>query len=177
MPIEIDVNAADYARLSREFNRLPAEVQNVVFARAFRRVGTMTRTRVIRENAKRIKIAQKHVRKRTSRLEGRGGTRRIRVESGWISLGELGARQGARGVITPERSQVRGGFMATVGGGHRNAFKRVGASRLPIRKLHGPNPANDIATSPRAYEAILQDVMRSHMAKRMLHELTRILPT
>ncbi|MEM9970397.1 MAG: phage tail protein [Pseudomonadota bacterium] len=176
MPIGFDINAADFARLGHDFNRLPAEVKQVVFARAFRRVGTMTRTRVIRHNAKRIKIPQKHVRKRTSKLQGTGGTRRIRVESGWISLGELGARQGARGILTPGRSQVRSGFMATVGGGHRNAFRRVGAARLPIQKLYGPNPANDIATSPRVYEALLQDVMKSHMAKRMLHELTRILP-
>ncbi len=177
MTPELTVDARAFFALSGEFARLPRQIKTTVMRRAYGRVIGMAQTRVVRLSAKRISIPQKHVRARTKPGFARGMSRSIKVKSGWIPLAELGARAGRRGAIVKGRKSVRGSFMATMGNGHAGVFKRTGKSRLPIYQLYGPNPANDIVTSPKPFEDVLYQVARDNLAPRMLHELTRILPS
>ncbi|MBZ8133241.1 phage tail protein [Afifella sp. IM 167] len=172
------IDTSDVARMGRHISRLPAEMRVKAASRAMSRVRSMATTRVVRRSAERIDIPQKHVRGKTrsfAAFNAGGATQVILVRSGWIPLEELGARQGKRGVSIRGRGQIRGAFRASMGSGHRGVFKRVGSARLPIRELFGPNPANDILTSPDEFLDVLEDVMRDVFAPRFLHEVDRLL--
>ena len=170
------VDAIDFFRLSAAFRRLPATIKLKVVNRAMRRMQTMGRTRVVRLASKRIKLPQKHVRAATSLPMGTGMRREITVKSDWIPLGKLKPRQGKRGVSVPMRGSFRSAFIASMSNGHSGVFKRVGKARLPIRELYGPNPANDIATSPEPYQELLEELIVDELGGRLLHELSRALP-
>jgi hypothetical protein len=172
----LHVDASDFFRLSRQLDNLPSAIKAKVIRRALRRMQTMGRTRVVRLAAKRIKIPQKHIRERTTLPYGDGQSREIVVRSNWIRLGKLGARQGVRGALVRGRKSIRGSFVLQAGAGGAGVFKRVGKARYPIRELYGPNPANDIATSPEPYQQLLNELIADELGNRMLHELSRILP-
>ncbi|MEM9734253.1 MAG: phage tail protein [Pseudomonadota bacterium] len=177
MKPEITIDARDFFNMSKEFRRLPREIKGKVMNRAYGRVMSMAKTRVVRLSAKRISIAQKHVRERVhNKANVSAAQRGLVVRSDWISLYALGARQGRRGVLVKGRKSIRGTFIANMSSGNTGVFRRAGADRLPINKMFGPNPANDVATSPDPFEDIMADVAESHLAPRMLHELLRILP-
>lgn len=172
--VDIRYDASDFWRLSRAFERLPDDIKHKVATRAMGRVGDMGRTRVVRRIAERIKIAQAFVRGATSAWTGADGAT-IRVSSKWISLYRLGARQTRSGVTVRGRGSYRSAFIATMNGGTA-VFKREGASRFPVKALYGPNPANDVRSSPDEYQKLVEDIARQYVLPRMLHELGRILP-
>lgn len=174
--VALAVDAREFFDLSKEFKRLPAKIKTTVANRAMRRMQTMGKTRVVRLAAKRISLPQKPVRAVTTTPMSSGLKRSIVVKSGWIPLGKLKPRQGKRGVSVPKRGSYRHAFMAAMGNSHSGVFRRSGKSRLPIYELYGPNPANDIATSPEIYQKLLTELITEELAPRMLHELGRILP-
>nr|WP_295465225.1 phage tail protein [Mesorhizobium sp.] len=174
MSAEIRYDASDFWRLSDAFVRLPAEIRTKVTARAMARVGDMGTTRVGRRIAERVKLPVGIVRERMSTYVSSGDAI-IRVKSNWISLYRLGARQTRTGVTVRARGSYRSAFIATMNGGTA-VFKREGSSRFPVEALYGPNPANDIRTSPQVYQDLLIDIAEKTVLPRMLHELGRILP-
>lgn len=174
MSAEIRYDASDFWQLSDAFARLPAEIRTKVAARAMARVGDMGRTAVGRRIAERVKLPVGIVRERMSTYVSSGDAV-IRVKSNWISLYRLGARQTRTGVTVRARGSYRSAFIATMNGGTA-VFKREGASRFPVEALYGPNPANDIRTSPQVYQDLLIDIAERMVLPRMLHELGRILP-
>lgn len=172
----IFADAAEFTRFEREFKRLPHQLRAKAFSRAMRRVSRTVRTRVVRRSAERISIPQKFVRRTYTMLGTGRNTIEAVVRSGWIPLYKLGARQTRRGVTVRGRGRIDHAFIATMQSGHTGAFMRIGARRLPIRELFGPNPASDIANSPDVFEKVLVDVAETELAKRLLHETSRLLP-
>lgn len=171
----IRYDAADFWRLSRAFAKLPQEIRATVASRAMRRVADMGRTQVVKRLVERIDVPSGIVRERTSAFE-RAGEAVIAVRSSWIPLYKLGARQTRSGVTVMMRGSYRSAFIAKMGSGHVGVFRRDGKARLPISELFGPNPANDVATSPDVYRELVTQVAETHVLPRMLHELARALP-
>lgn len=175
MTAVVTFDASDFARLAKDLSNIPYELKYVAVGRAMQRVAKMGATQVIKRVAERIDIPQKFVRERTyayqSNLEAN-----IRVRSDWISLYKLGARQTKKGVTVRGRGSYRSAFIAGMSSGHAGVFKRTSAARLPIRELYGPNPANDITTSPEVYQDLIDGVAERYVLPRLMHELTRLLP-
>lgn len=171
----IRYDAGDFWRLSREFAQLPSEIRAIVTTRAMRRVADMGRTQIVRRIAERIDVGANVVRARTHAQE-LGGQAIVSVRSKWIPLSELGARQTRAGVSVRLRGSYRSAFMARMGSGHAGVFRRDGKARLPISELFGPNPANDVATSPDIYQQLIDRVAETHVLPRLLHELGQALP-
>lgn len=174
MSAEIRYDAADFSRLSVAIGRLPAEIRSKVMARAMARVGDMGRTRIVRRIAERIDLPVGIVRSKTQAYVS-SESAIVRVASDWISLYRIGARQTRTGVTVRGRGSYRSAFIATMNGGTA-VFKREGASRFPVEALYGPNPANDVRTSPEVYQRLLVEIAERTVLPRILHELSRILP-
>lgn len=174
MSAEIRYDSSDFFELSAAFARLPDDIKHKVAARAMARVGDMGRTQVVKRIAERVKLPTGVVREATQAYVS-GDAAMIRVRSRWISLYRLGARQTGSGVSVRARGSYKSAFIATMNGGTA-VFKREGASRFPVEALYGPNPANDVRTSPDVYEKLLVDIAERHVMPRMLHELGRVLP-
>lgn len=175
--MSIQVDTSDFVHLSRAIGKLPAEIKAKAFARAGRRVAEMTRTRLIKRQAPRLKLPQKVIRERTTAMFNAGGnTAEVVVRSKWIPLAKLGAVQTKKGVRVRLRGSYRSAFMARMASGHVGVMKRVGSERLPIRELFGPNPAHDITNNDEVYLALMAEVMDEHLVPRVLHELGRMLP-
>ena len=172
----IHVDASEYQRFEREFRRLPHELKAKAFSRAMRRVNKMMRTQVIRRSSERIKLPQKHIRPTYTMLSVGSATLEHVVRSGWIPLYKLGASPSAKGVRINRRGTIDGAFIARMASGHTGVFKRTDKSRLPIQELFGPNPASDIANHPDVFEKVLMGLIDPELTKRMLHELSRMLP-
>jgi hypothetical protein len=175
MSAQIIFGAEDFFRLSKQFERLPEKIKTSVTAKAMRRVAQMGATQVVKRAAERINIPQKFVRERTSAFQ-RQNEGVIYVRSDWIELYKLGARQTRTGVTVRARGSYQSAFIAKMKSGHVGVFMREGSARLPIQQLHGPNPANDINTSPDIYTDLMVQVAEHHVMPRLLHELGRALP-
>jgi len=171
---EIRYDAQDFFRLSRAFERLPAEIKAKVTARAMARIGDMGRTRVVRRIAERINLPQGIVRDKTKAYVSSDAAV-LRVASNWISLYRIGARQTRSGVTVRARGSYKSAFIATMNGG-TTVFKREGSRRFPVEVLYGPNPANDVVNNPDVYQNVMIDLAENFVFPRMLHELGRILP-
>lgn len=175
MSAEIVFDASDFERLAKDLARVPYELKYHAVGRAMHRVAQMGATQVIKRAAERVDIPQKFVRSRTSAFQSQGEAT-IRVRSDWISLYQLGARQTKKGVTVRGRGSYRSAFIAGMASGHAGVFKRTGTARLPIRELFGPNPANDISTSPDVYQDLINGVAERYVLPRLMHELVRLLP-
>lgn len=174
---QVRVDASDFARHAEAMRRLPQEFRIKAFSRAMRRMTTMTRTRVVRRIAERVSIPQKFVRDVTRAKYGEADTSiEVTVRSGWMPLYKFGASQNASGVKVKARGSYRHAFIARMSSGHTGVFRRAGKSRLPIHELFGPNPANDVATSPEEYEQVIVDLLGEALVPRLAHELGRLLP-
>jgi hypothetical protein len=173
---EIKFDASDFVQLSRAIGRLPGEIKAKALARAMRRVTDTARSRVVKRSAERIDIPQNLVREKTTAMFNAGGnTSQVVVRSGWIPLYKIGATQTSRGVRVRMRGSYNHAFIAKMASGHVGVMRRVGMSRLPIRELFGPNPANDIVNHDQVYLQVLAEVMDDVLLPRVLHELGRIL--
>jgi hypothetical protein len=177
MAVEIFVDASELDTLGRAIARLPGEIKTKAFARAMRRVRDVTRTRIIRRSSERTDIPVGMVRALTTAYFNAGGNSIEAVmESGWVPLAKLGARQTKTGVSVRNRGSYRSAFIATMASGHRGVMIREGAARLPIRELYGANPAHDITNNPDEFLKVLAGVIQDHLVPRVLHELGRLLP-
>lgn len=175
MSAELRFDASDFTRIGAAIGRLPADIKARAITSAMQRVAKMGATQVVKRAAERIDIPQKFVRERTFAYQSSGDAV-IRVKSDWISLYKLGARQTKRGVTVRARGSYKSAFIAGMASGHVGVLKRVGKDRLPIRELYGPNPANDIDSSPDLYEQLIAKVAEENVLPRIIHELGRILP-
>jgi len=181
---DILVDSRQVGQLARAFRALPTDIRHRVIGAALGRVASQVETRIVRFTAKRIDIQQKHVRAVTrSRYNAGAQALVVRMASQWIPLEALGARQTRAGVTVRGRGSYRGAFITTVTragisgthGGHRGVFKRAGATRLPIRKLHGPNPAHDLYRNGDEYLGEAVDGIDDLIMPRVLRELNRAL--
>ncbi|WP_128291994.1 MULTISPECIES: hypothetical protein [Afifella] len=178
------IDTSDVLEMGRALQNLPGEIRAKAMSRAMRRLNSMAKTRVVRRDAERINIAQKHVRERTrlsASFNAGGHTQDLILKSGWIPLEKLGARQSKRGVIVVKRGLYRHAFRAGMDSGHRGVFRRVPGTRMrkknkeQIREQFGPNPVNDILTSPEEYLDVLEAIVKEMFAPRLLHEVDRLL--
>lgn len=174
MAVDVRIDSSDFRHLAAAIAGLPQDIKVKAISRALRRVGEMTRTRVVKRTAERIDIAQKHVRERILLFNAGGDTVELIARSGWIPLYKLGARQGKSGASVANRGTYPGSFIATMKSGHAGVFKRVGDERLPIRELFGPNPASDIFNHEDVYAEVLHDVAEQYLVPRVLHEVERL---
>lgn len=171
-----NVDASDFDRLGKAFARLPSEMKYKAAGRALRRIGSMGVTQVVKRAAERIEIPQKHVRDKTRSTVGGDGIT-VTVRSDWIALAKLGARETRTGVTVRARGSYAQAFIArSKVSGYMAVMRRAGPSRLPVNQLFGPNPANDINTSPDVYLDVMAGIASTHLLPRMLHELGRLLP-
>lgn len=171
---QVHIDATDFVAKSRAIQRLPPKIRRTAFGRALRHVGSKTKTAYIRRAAKRLSIAQKHIRSRTKSRPAMDAVE-ITVKSDWIPLIKLGASQHSKGVKVNMRGSYRHAFIAGMASGHTGVFLRDGAPRLPISELHGPNPAHDIVNNPDVYEDFLGDIVERDVAPRVVHEVLFLL--
>lgn len=177
------IDSSDFERKANAFHQLPEAMRYVAFRRAMSRMKSMATTRVVRRIAERVRIQQKFVRQATrTRYSETDGSMEILIRSGWIPLYSIGARQTRKGVTVSKRGSYRHAFIASMASGHKGVFINTGeynyASKRnnAIRELYGPNPANDVATSPAEYEQIMAELMETALVPRLVHELDRLLP-
>lgn len=176
MPAVLAYDASAFWRLSNAFARLPAELKAKVAARAMARVAQMGATQVVRLAADRVDLPPGLVREKTKAFQ-REGEAVVVVRSDWISLYRIGARQTRTGVTVRARGSYRHAFIATMRSGHSGVMRRDTMSSLPITELYGPNPAHDITRNPDDYQALIGRVAEQHVLPRLLHELSRALPS
>jgi hypothetical protein len=177
MSAELTFDTSELQALGRAISRLPGDIKAKAMARAMSRMRDMARTRVVKRTAERVKLPPKRVRDiTTARFNAGSNTIEIIEKSGWISLYKLGATQTKSGVRVRLRGSYKSAFIAKMGSGHSGVMKRVGAARLPIRELYGPNPAHDVTNNPDVYLKVLAEIIEDHLAPRVLHEIDRLLP-
>ncbi|MDI7864312.1 phage tail protein [Rhizobiaceae bacterium n13] len=177
MTAELRFDASELLNLSRAIKALPEAIKTKAMASAMRRMREMARTRIVKRSAEHTRLPVGVVRKlTTARFNAGGNTQDIVVKSGWIHLYKLGATQTKRGVRVKTRGSYAHAFIATMKSGHTAVAMRVGDKSLPIRELFGPNPANAITNNPDVYLDVIAEIIRDHLAPRVLHEIDRLLP-
>ncbi|MDI7924583.1 phage tail protein [Ferirhizobium litorale] len=177
MTAELRFDASELLNLSRAINALPDAIKTKAMASAMRRMREMARTRIVKRSAEHTRLPVGVVRKlTTARFNAGGNTQDIVVKSGWIHLYKLGATQTKRGVRVRARGSYTHAFISQMASGHRAVTMRVGDKRLPIRELFGPNPAHAITRNPDVYLDVIAEIIRDHLAPRVLHEIDRLLP-
>lgn len=183
MTIDVSIDAGDLEHLSRAIMRLPGEIKTNAMVRAMLRISQMARTRIVQRSAEHVKLPQKVVREFTTGVFNAGGNSQTWiVRSGWVHLYKLGARQTSRGVYVRTRGSYHHAFLATMKSGHRGVFLRQPGTTMTtkkkerIRELFGPNPAHAITNNPEVYLDVIAEIIRDHLAPRVLHEIDRLLP-
>lgn len=175
--MEVSFDASELEALGRAFGRLPGEIKTKALARAMRRMRDMARTRIVKRSAERTDLPPGMVRAlTTARFNAGSATIGIVERSGWISLYKLGATQTSVGVRVRGRGSYRHAFIAKMKSGHSGVMIREGKKRKPIKELYGPNPAHDVTNNPEEFVKVLAELIEDHLAPRVLHELTRLLP-
>lgn len=142
--VHIDQSQIDRlkASLGDKADRIKSDLSIAVNATAKKVQKEMARE-VGKELATPIKVISKTISMpRRASKQQIGATVRL-TKTKRISLKEFGARQTKKGVSyriskTEGRKTIRSAFMVDKLGGH--VFTRVGKSRLPIAKKHGPSP-------------------------------------
>lgn len=161
------IDAVEFALKSRALAAMPATIRSVVLPRGFRAVGRASESRIVKQVSAETDMRQKDVRATIRTLHSDHDVTHV-CRSGWIPLAKLGAaRQTRTGVTVRGWGPHKSAFIVSRYGG--NVFARVGVARLPIKKLHGPNPANHINTHPDGYRKILEE----EAERRLLPEIAR----
>ena len=114
--------------------------------RAIDEVGNKTKTQVIRTVAKQAGVKQAKVRGIVTVRQAMGsgnGEYTMIARDATLSLKEFSPRQTRRGVTAAPWGKRRA-FAHTFAGPNAHIFVREGKSRLPIRKLWGPNIPKEI---------------------------------
>lgn len=98
----------------------------------------------------------------------------LRASRRAIPLGAFHTTGGRAGVTTTawgKRQTIAHAFMATMPSGHRGAFVRRGAKRLPIRELWGPTVSGTFtAPVPRA---TIEATIRAQYPKNLARQIKR----
>ncbi|MFD1328282.1 hypothetical protein [Mycoplana ramosa] len=176
MGAELHFDASELELLGRAIARLPGEVKAKAFARAMSRMRTMARTRVVKRSSERTKVPVRMVQALTkAHLNAGGNTIEVVEKSGWIGLYKLGARQTSTGVTVKSRGSYKSAFIAKMASGHTAVMMRDGKSRLPIHELFGANPAHDVTNNPDEFLEVLAELIKDHLAPRVLHEIERLI--
>lgn len=176
MTAEIHFDASELDLLGRAIARLPGQIKAKAFARAMGRMRTMARTRIVKRSSERTKIPGRMVQAlTTAHLNAGGATLEIVERSGWIGLYKLGARQTKTGVTVRARGSYRSAFLAKMDSGHKAVMMRDGKARLPIHELFGANPAHDVTNNPDEFLPVLAELIKDHLAPRVLHEIDRLI--
>lgn len=176
MTAELYFDASEIDMLGRAIARLPGEIKAKAFASAMRRMSTMTRTRVVRRSSERTKVPVRMVQALTTAHFNAGDhTLDAVMRSGWVGLYKLGARQTQSGVTVRARGSYKSAFIAEMESGHKGVMMRVGTKRLPIRELFGANPAHDVTNNPDEFLPVLAELIKDHLAPRVLHEIERLI--
>lgn len=147
--LSLKINEQQLQRAMRDLQAVPRGLPKAIVGAindTAREMATSTKQplSVLKQITRRVQIKAKDVRshihvQRANRSRMRADIRLS--ESQRLSLKVFGARQIRRGVSYKierggRRQTVAGAFIAL--GGH--AWRRIGRSRLPIVKLHGPSP-------------------------------------
>ena len=175
---QIYADTTIFRELSKQIDNLPEKIKRDAYGAAFARIGAMAETRYKRVAAEHTKLPVQAIADNMNivvRHAGDGIT--IHLKGHWIPLSALRPRQTKTGVTVRPRGSYRHAFIATMKSGHEGVFRRAkGVSRFPINKMFGPNPANHVRRKPEVYAGMLEELIESHMLKRVLHELDRRLP-
>lgn len=148
-----------------------------VFRRAINHTGDKAFTRVKRELSREIGASQSVIMKygRISKHRASGGLLQFLIVSrgGPIPLKHFRATQNAAGVSASpwnNRKLYRHAFIVASAGGH--AFWRTGSSRLPIKRIAGPNVPKEMVKERvgHAFEALVA----SDLPPRVEHEIRAI---
>lgn len=154
--VALEISAAEFLAKSKSLARMPETVRHAVLARGFRAVGRASESRIVKDVASGTQMRQKDVRATIQTGVWPEGVQHTCI-SPWVPLAKLGsARQTKTGVTVRGWGSHRSAFIVAKFGG--NVYARSGSERFPIKKLHGPNPANHINTHRARYEAILTEV-------------------
>lgn len=163
------IDAAEYLAKSKAVAALPATIRTQVLQRGFRTVGRSSETQIVRKAAADTSMRQKDVRDRLKTVYSDHDVTHV-VRSPWIPLAHLGgARQTRTGVTVRGWGAHKGAFLIAKYGG--NVYAREAETRLPLKKLFGPNPANHINTHPEPFRSILE----AEAERRLLPEVERLL--
>lgn len=158
----VQIDAKDFDRLADAFKRLPPEMQAKVFGRAMGRSRKVVERTYAQLASRRMDVAQKHIMARM-RSSASLDQMTLTIKSTQIPLHELGAKQNERGVRVALRGSYQSAFIAKAGKSEGRVLKRPGApvkdaSRYPVLKLYGPNPAGEATRSPSTYEEMLGEI-------------------
>lgn len=173
----IAIDARPFDRVGDALAELSEKAQHKVTVRVLRRIGDMTKTRVVRLLAEETGLPQKRIR---SVMQVRiGGTNEPRYEikfrDQFLSLKEFDpvwdlTKNEGRGVGVRARPWgKRRVFPRTFLGPGMHVFVRFGKERQPIKKLWGPAIPRQVIIGQT--KPIVQDLARTHLVPRYLHEI------
>lgn len=175
MEIRVDLLDSVLVRFGNQLRALGDSEARAVMSRSLNHEGDKGRTQVKRVLVKQTGIKYGQINKAVKTIYSTPGTLTYTLEARGdeTNLNLFGARHGKRGVSAAPwatRRVFKSSFM--VGKYSGKVFKRVGASRFPIRPLFGPNIAREIVKdqSKAAFEA-----GSANIAERVAHELSRSL--
>lgn len=144
MPVSIELQD-EIDRLLRHIDRDLKPAAKKAIVPTLNRVGRKAFTVSKRTLSKQMGIAQKGFKREVFLIKAN----RDRLHVTLVGRGKpielihfKGTRQTAVGIASSawgKRKVYKGGFIATVGTGHRGTFKRKGDARLPIKTLWGPS--------------------------------------
>lgn len=170
------VDASDFARVAKIFERLPHDMQAIAFRRAAARTRSVVERNYARFASRHIDVPQKHIKARMrSRLDG--GSVELTVKSKNIPLHELRAAPRAYGVFVPGRGRYAGAFIPAASARRAAGFvlQRQGDARLPTEMMFGPNPANAVARTPSVYLDVLSKIAKGEFAKVVMQQVEFLL--
>lgn len=176
MTAQLHVDASDFLRVARLFDRLPRDIQDIAFRRAAGRTRSVVERNYARFAARHIKVAQKLVMARMRSTFSSGDVTLI-VRSTNIPLHEIGASERGYGVYVRGRGRYDGAFIPPSSAARAAGFvlKRIGDGRLPTEMLFGPNPANAVGRTPKVYEDLLAEIARGEFATVILQQIGYLL--
>lgn len=178
MPVAISVKS-DLKRLTDHLSEAERRAVPAATKTALNKAAAAGLTMARRITAREMGIAVKGLKNsfRAEKATKVNLTAAIEATGRPIPLMSFGARQVKAGVSAKpwnKRRIFKGAFVATVGAGHRGAFRRVGPDRLPVKVLWGPAApkvlAEEAATTatkervaevfPRTFDATLSWYLR-----------------
>lgn len=134
--IDLELNTQQIEALQLELQATESQLRKALIT-TLNRLARWLRTQSARGLSRQLDIQQKIIRRRLKsfRVKQTGGEFNVRVWYGLdpISFIYLNPRQNKKGVKA-KRREIAGGFIADVGNGKRQVFKRKGRARLPIEK-------------------------------------------
>ena len=178
---QITIEAGEYRRVAHQLAALPPKLQRQALGRAIGRSKTKVERTYAQLAAKRMRIAQKHVRNAMSTSLSEGDMT-VKVKSNQIPVYKLGARQTGVGLTVPLRGSYKHAFKATMKSGHESGFIRneAGGGRVrrgPVHEVRGPNPAGELKRNPDTYRNMLGDIFDRELFDQVAKNVVSLLRT